>query len=99
MADDAFREDFEALLDEDQLASYNATQAENEAAAAAEGAAEAAPEATGSNITELPTMELEALDQAVGSARQIAGGLKQMMQGMGGLQQLQPQGGEGSGGE
>ena len=36
-------------------------------------------------------MELETLDQAVVSAKQMASGFKQMMQGMGGLQDLQPQ--------
>ena len=90
MEDETFRSDFEALLDEDQLAAYTASQ-EEKAAAAEAAAAEGGEAPKTGNITELPTMELETLDQAVVSAKQMASGFKQMMQGMGGLQDLQPQ--------
>lgn len=93
MADETFRTGFEGLLDDEQLASYEAHQAESD------GDGDGTAEESGSNITELPTMKLEEVDQAVGSARQIASGLRQMMEGMGGLQQLQPQLEGGDGGE
>ena len=47
-------------------------------------------------------MELETLDEAVGSAKQVTTGLKQVMEGFGNLRNLQPQiegGNGGAGGE
>jgi len=43
-----------------------------------------------SGISAIPAMELEKLDDAVVSARKMTSGLRQMMEGMGGLRDLQP---------
>lgn len=53
---------------------------------------------TDGNISTIPTMELDNLGQAVGNARKMTSGFRTLMEGMGGLQQLQPRNGPGSGG-
>jgi Spy/CpxP family protein refolding chaperone len=83
MEDETFRRDFEAILDDEQTTTLNTSLAEREANA------EPAAESNG-NITNLPTMELETLDQAVVSAQKMTSGFKQVMEGMGSLQDLQP---------
>lgn len=48
---------------------------------------------TGSELTDiraLPTMELEQLDQAIESGKKLTGGMKQMLEGMGALQDIAP---------
>ena len=44
----------------------------------------------------MPTMELEKLDGAIGSAKKMTTGFRSIMEGMGGLQNLRPpnEGGE-----
>lgn len=88
MGDEAFVSGFQALLSPEQAGTFQSSldqRTERIAAAAAEkGAADPA------NIANIPAMELEQLDRAVTSGRAITGGLKQMMEGMGGLQELAP---------
>lgn len=81
MADDSFRSSLEGILDADQLETYQTKMAENEAQT---------EERQMTDITQMPVMDLESLDQAVGSAKQMTTGFKQMMEGMGNLQNLQP---------
>ena len=85
LKDDAFRTGFQSLLDPTQSEKLQASLDE-QAAKAAEPGAPADP----GNITNLPAMELEKLDETVVSAKKLTGGLKQMMEGMGGLQDLGP---------
>jgi RNA polymerase sigma factor (sigma-70 family) len=85
LQDEAFRSGFQALLDPGQGEKLQASLDE-QAAKAAEPGAPADP----GNIANLPAMELEKLDETVVSAKKLTGGLKQMMEGMGGLQDLGP---------
>ena len=86
MEDETFRTEFEAILDDDQKASLAAKSEADEAAS--EGAADGPAD---TSITSLPTMGLETLDEAVGSAKKMTSGFRSMMEGMGTLRQLQPQ--------
>ena len=85
LKDEAFRSSFQSMLDPGQSEKLQASLDE-QAAKAAEPGAVADP----GNITNLPAMELEKLDETVVSAKKLTGGLKQMMEGMGGLQDLGP---------
>ena len=85
LQDEAFRSGFQALLEPAQGEKLQASLDE-QAAKAAEPGTPADP----GNITNLPAMELEKLDETVVSAKKLTGGLKQMMEGMGGLQDLGP---------
>lgn len=99
MEDEAFRQQFEAILDDEQAATLNAKMAEREAERAAaaseepEAPAAAEEEVPNSSIANMQTMELEKLDEAVGSAKQMTSGLKQMMEGFGNLRQMRGEGG------
>lgn len=77
--DPTFSSGFQALLDPTQAETYQASLAtqENEPADT-------------SDISNIPAMELEKLDGTVMSAKKMTSGLKQMMEGMGGLQDLGP---------
>jgi len=97
LEDEEFRDEFLAVLDEEQTEQWNTKQDEREAEREAkqEETPEEQPEETAGavpegNISNIPTMELETLDEAVGSAKQVTSGLKQMMEGMGNLRDLQP---------
>ncbi|MBK1826353.1 hypothetical protein [Haloferula rosea] len=81
MEDEAFRSGFESLLDPEQAETFNAKMAENEAS-------DSGRQQT--DITQMPTMDLESLDQAVSSAKQMTTGVRSMMEGMNGLRELQP---------
>lgn len=81
--DPDFLSGFESILDPDQAETFDAKRAE-EAASAEE------TEEPGRDITNIPVMDLESLDQAVGSAQQMTSGFKQVMQGMGNLRELEP---------
>jgi hypothetical protein len=85
LKDEAFRSGFQALLEPTQSEKLQASL-DADAAKAAEPGADPDP----GNITNLPAMELEKLDETVVSAKKLTGGLKQMMEGMGGLQDLGP---------
>lgn len=80
LRDDTFVAEFSALLDEDQAATFESKLEER---------GETQPREP-SSITDLPVMDLENLDKAVGSAKQMTSGFKQMMEGMGNFRQIQP---------
>jgi hypothetical protein len=80
--DATFLNEFKAVLDPTQAATLEASLAEQ--------AAQPAPNPNEGNISNLPKMELEKLDQAVTSAKKITTGLKSMMEGMGGMRDLGP---------
>ena len=96
MDDESFRQEFEAILDDEQAQTLNAKMAEREAerdAAAGETSDVPAAETDvpDNSIANMRTMELEKLDEAVGSAKQMTSGLLQMMEGFGGLRQMREQ--------
>jgi hypothetical protein len=97
--DETFRNDFGAILEPEQAEKWEAAMAERDAERE-EGGEEDAGQ---TNISTIPTMELETLDEAITSAKQMASGFKQVMEGMGNLRDLQPMiegrpgGGEGGG--
>ncbi len=80
LRDDAFVAEFSALLDEDQAATFESKLEERGDD----------PPREPSSIADMPVMDLENLDKAVGSAKQMTSGFKQMMEGMGNFRQLQP---------
>ncbi len=86
LRDDSFRSGFEAILDADQATAFNTSVAERKAAEAEK------PQSTAEagNIANIPVMDLESLDKAVGSAKQMTSGFKQVMEGMGNLKDLGP---------
>ena len=67
------------ILDPDQSATFASAAAEEQSKTAEDR-----------SINNLPSMELEKMDQTVTSAKKMATGLKSMMEGMGGLQDLGP---------
>jgi RNA polymerase sigma factor (sigma-70 family) len=82
LGDPDFNAAMTAMLDENQAATYqNAVDEYNAREEESQGA---------SGISAIPAMELEKLDDAVVSARKMTSGLRQMMEGMGGLRELQP---------
>ena len=88
-SDEKLMSQFAEILDPEQAEKFSAYR-EAEAAEAAEK-----PKRDG-NITSMPTMELEKLDGAIGSAKKMTTGFRSIMEGMGGLQNLRPpnEGGE-----
>jgi RNA polymerase sigma factor (sigma-70 family) len=79
MKDTAFTSEFQAILDPDQSATFAAAATEQQS-----------KEADDRSMNNLPSMELEKMDQTVASAKKLTTGLKSMMEGMGGLQDLGP---------
>ena len=82
--DEGLMDQFAEILDEEQAATFS-TFREGQATAAAEN-----PPRDG-NITAMPTMELDTLDEAVTGAKKMTSGFRSVMEGMGSLRQLQPQ--------
>lgn len=82
LQDAAYQSEMKAILDAEQADAFQA--------AADEQTAKAESDAANGNISNLPAMELEKLDQTVESAKKMTTGLKSMMEGMGGLQDLGP---------
>lgn len=80
--DETFNREFQTLLDP--------TQAETYQAAIAADQANPEEKSNAGDISNLPAMELEKLDGTVIAAKKMTSGLKQMMEGMGGLQDLGP---------
>ncbi len=79
LEDDEFRSSFQALLDPDQAAAFDAAQAARESEAGEdEGRSQ-------TDITQMPVMDLESADEAIRSTRQMTSGFKQVMEGMGNL--------------
>ena len=83
MKDEALVSDFKEILNEDQGATFDDFLSEEEAKAAEN----AAPDG---NISNIPTMELDAMDGAVTSAKKMTSGFRSVLEGMGGLQDLRP---------
>lgn len=79
LKDETFQNDLKAVLDP--------TQTETFEAAVTEQSAEPAEDRS---LSAMPSMELEKLDQTITSAKKLTTGLKSMMEGMGGLQDLGP---------
>lgn len=79
MKDSTFTREFQTILDPDQSATFAAAVTEQE------GKTE-----DDRSMNNLPSMELEKMDQTVTSAKKLTTGLKSMMEGMGGLQELGP---------
>ena len=79
LGDESFRQGMMAILDPDQATTFeSAVQSRN-----------AEPGNNGS-IADLPAMDLEQLDKTVTSAKTLTSGVRQMMEGLGGLQDLGP---------
>jgi hypothetical protein len=87
MEDDAFRSEFLAILDDEQAEQWEAMRAENEEPPGQEDQPAGIPDA---NIANIPVMDLQTMDETVSSAKQMTSGLKQVMEGFGNLQELQP---------
>ncbi len=81
LGDPTFVTSLQATLDPAQAKVLQAALAERSANA---------PDPNAGSITNLPPMELEKLDQAITSGKAITGGLRQLMEGIGSLQQLAP---------
>lgn len=79
MKDEKFRSEFQAILDPEQAETFTTASTE-----------QAAKEQEDRSLNTLPAMDLEKMDQTVTSAKKMTTGLKSMMEGMGGLQDLGP---------
>ena len=79
MEDETFRNGFSELLEDGQKETFDNSIAEREAAAE-ENAGERK-----TDISHIPVMDLESLETAVGSARKMTSGFKQVMEGMSNL--------------
>ena len=86
LQDEAFLAEYQAILDPTQLEKLQASMAQQNPAPSGSGT----PEIAQGNIANLPKMELEKLDTSIESAKKITTGLKSMMDGFGGLQDLAP---------
>ncbi len=84
LGDEAFVSGLQAILSPEQAGTFQSSLDERAAATANQGQTDP------KNISNLPAMELEQLDKAVTSGKRMTGGLKEMMAGMGGLQELRP---------
>ncbi len=82
LRDEAFVSELKAGLDP--------TQAQTLEAELAKQAAEPAPTPNEGNISNIPKMGLEKMDQTITSVRKMTIGFKSLMEGMGGLQDLRP---------
>lgn len=79
MKDATFRSELQAILDPDQAETFTAAVTEDEAKTAQDR-----------TLGALPSMDLEKMDQTVTSAKKMTTGMRSMMEGMGGLQELGP---------
>lgn len=77
LSDEAFRSGMLEMLEPDQAQTFQSSIASN-------------PQQNAGSISELPAMELEKLDQTITSVKTVTAGVRQMMEGMGGLQDLGP---------
>jgi len=84
LEDEEFMSGFEAILDEDQSTAFGTFRDERTAEAAANPAKDG-------NISNLPTMELDTLDEAVTGAKKMTSGFRSVLEGWGSLQELRPQ--------
>lgn len=91
LRDETFVSELKATLDP--------TQAQTLDAELAKQAAEPAPNPNEGNISTIPKMGLEKLDQTMTSVRKMTVGFKSLIEGMGGLQDLRPPAEPDKGGE
>lgn len=77
--DEAFMAGFEAILDDEQADAFRAAQTTEEEQP------ENNDRSGRSDITQMPVMSLEDADEAIRSTRQMTGGFKQVIEGMGNL--------------
>ena len=82
LKDAAFLSEFKAVLDPSQTETLGTSLAEQ--------AAQPAADPNEENISNIPKMELEKLDQTVEAAQKFTTGLKGMMEGMSGMKDLRP---------
>jgi RNA polymerase sigma factor (sigma-70 family) len=81
LKDEQFVKDFGAVLDPAQSETFQRELTEQQSREATGG---------GGGIANMPSMELEKLDSTITSAKKFTTGMKSMMEGMGGLQDLGP---------
>ena len=81
LKDEEFVREYSALLDPAQSETFQRELTEEESREAA---------GNGTGIAAMPSMELEKLDTTIASAKKLTEGMKSMMEGMGGLQDLAP---------
>lgn len=81
--DETFLTGFKAILDPEQAATL-------EASVGQQNTGDSASAANEGSITNLPSMELEKLDTTIESVKKVTTGIKGMMEGFGGLQDLGP---------
>lgn len=82
MRDEAFVSELKTTLDPAQTELLEAELAKQ--------AAEATPDPNEGNISNMPKMDLEKLDQTITSVHKMTIGFKSLMEGMGGLEDLRP---------
>ena len=83
LQDETFLKDFKGILDPAQIETLQASTA-------GQAADSDKPRAAEGDITNLPSMELEKLDTTIESVKKLTTGIKSMMEGFGGLQDLGP---------
>jgi hypothetical protein len=82
--DENLMNQFAEILDPEQAEQFSNFRQEQAASRGGEGGGD-------TSITSMPTMELQTLDDAVGNAKNITAGFRQVVEGMGAMRQLQPQ--------
>ena len=82
LEDESFVSGMRGILEGEQLSSFDNAVAEREA--------NRAQAEQSRSITNLPHMELEKLDETVVAGKKLTSGIKQMMEGFSGLQDLGP---------
>jgi hypothetical protein len=82
LADPAFVDEFKGILDADQGGKLQASIEER--GSRNDGQIEEG------NIANIPAMELEKLDSTISSVKKVTTGIKSMMEGFGGLQEMRP---------
>jgi hypothetical protein len=82
LADPAFVNEFKGILDAEQAGKFQGAVAELDALN--DGPVEEG------NIANIPAMELDKLDSTISSVKKVTIGVKSMMEGIGGLQEMRP---------
>jgi hypothetical protein len=82
LADPAFVDEFKGILDPEQSGKLQVAVEERDAR-------NKGPVEEG-NIANIPAMELEKLDSTISSVKKVTTGIKSMMEGIGGLQEMRP---------
>ncbi|MCF7675063.1 MAG: hypothetical protein K9N23_02190 [Akkermansiaceae bacterium] len=82
LRDETFVDEFKTVLDPEQSQLFEEEMANQ--------AAQPAPDPNAGNISNIPKMDLEKMDQTITSVRKMTIGFKSLIEGMGGLQDLRP---------